>query len=298
MAARIKKHGPWPQATAFLRRLLRDIGQVSVVDIGANPIEGDAPYRRMLDLGLCHVTGFEPQPGPLAELMARKSDNETYHPYALGAGGEAELHIFHHSGFASLFGVNRPVAALLGFGRATRETGVEKVSTRRLDDIPGLERIDFLKIDVQGAEAMIIANGRDRLMDAVLVQTEVRFVPLYEGEPCFAGLDAELRGQGFLFHDFAFLKRVPLKCAASDGLRPMTRRQVLDGDAFYVRDLSNLSAYSDVQLCRLALLADLVVLDADLALFCLDALQQRRAIKQGSAARYLAELPASLKREA
>ena len=44
----------------------------SVLDIGANPIDGDPPYKRMLESGLCTVTGFEPQRDALAELERRK----------------------------------------------------------------------------------------------------------------------------------------------------------------------------------------------------------------------------------
>ena len=32
----------------------------AVVDIGANPIDGDPPYKGMLAAGLCTVIGFEP----------------------------------------------------------------------------------------------------------------------------------------------------------------------------------------------------------------------------------------------
>jgi FkbM family methyltransferase len=295
MVARVKLKGPWPAASAFLRRVLRHLDHINVVDVGANPIEGDAPYRRLLDKGLCHVTGFEPQDGPLAALNAQKSAQETYLPHALGAGGAADLHLFHHSGFTSLFAVDPEMAAFLGFNRATRETGVAQVDTVRLDDVPGLERIDYLKIDVQGAEAMIIAGGAARLAETMLIQTEVRFVPLYAGEPCFAGLDTELRRQGFLFHDFAFLKRVNPRSPSAALLRPSSKRQIVDGDAFYLRDLSDLSKISDMQLLRLALLADQVMEDAALVLFCLDALEERRAIGGQSAARFAAALPAALR---
>jgi FkbM family methyltransferase len=297
MVARMKRKGPWPAASAFLRGVLRHLDRIEVVDVGANPIEGDAPYRRLLDQGLCHVTGFEPQEGPLAALNARKSVQETYLPHALGAGGAADLHLFHHSGFTSLFAVDPKIAAFLGFNRATRETEVVQVETLRLDDVPGLERIDYLKIDVQGAEAMIIAGGAARLAETMLIQTEVRFVPLYAGEPCFAGLDAELQRQGFLFHDFAFLKRVNLRSPSAGSLRPSVKRQVVDGDAYYLRDLSDLSKISDTQLFRLALLADQVMEDAALVLFCLDALEERRSIGRQSAARFAAALPAAMRAE-
>ncbi len=297
MVARMKRKGPWPAASAFLRRVLHDVGAIQVVDVGANPIEGDAPYRRLLDQGLCHVTGFEPQEGPLAALNERKSVQETYLPHALGAGGPADLHLFHHSGFTSLFAIDPKMAVVLGFGRATRETGVVQVETLRLDDVRGIDRIDYLKIDVQGAEAMIIAGGVARLAETMLIQTEVRFVPLYAGEPCFAGLDAELRRQGFLFHDFAFLKRVNLRSPSAALLRSSMKRQVVDGDAYYLRDLTDLSNISDTQLFRLALLADQVMEDAALVLFCLDALAERGGVARQSAARFAAALPAALRIE-
>jgi hypothetical protein len=45
-----------------LSELLRTHRPTAIVDIGANPIDGDPPYKPMLQKGLCRVTGFEPQP--------------------------------------------------------------------------------------------------------------------------------------------------------------------------------------------------------------------------------------------
>ena len=44
----------------------------AIVDVGANPIEGDPPYVEMLHAGLCTLTGFEPQPEALAALEREK----------------------------------------------------------------------------------------------------------------------------------------------------------------------------------------------------------------------------------
>ena len=56
-----------------LAELLPTDRLTAVVDIGANPIDGEPPYREMLRKGLCNVTGFEPQPEALASLVARQS---------------------------------------------------------------------------------------------------------------------------------------------------------------------------------------------------------------------------------
>lgn len=61
--------------------------------------------------------------------------------------------------------------------------------TRRLDDIKELPQVDFLKIDVQGSELMILENGRKKLADCVALQTAVSFVALYKNQPMFGDID-------------------------------------------------------------------------------------------------------------
>jgi hypothetical protein len=64
------------------RNLLSPQRLTDVVDVGANPIEGEPPYAPMLAAGLCRVTGFEPQQEALLELQTKKGPNERYLPYA------------------------------------------------------------------------------------------------------------------------------------------------------------------------------------------------------------------------
>ena len=289
---------PDQQGLSLLAALWPEALPLHVVDVGANPIEGDAPYKSLLAQGFAKVTGFEPQAEALARLTAVKSAAETYHPQALGDGKPAELQIYAHSGFTSVFRIRQDVARLIGFQKSTRPVGSVAVETARLDDLAQVGPVDFLKIDVQGSELAIISNGRVKLSEAVLVQTEVRFLPLYDGEPSFGALDKELRRQGFQFHDFAFLKRVGLRSASHGALRPRSNRQVIDGDAFYIRDMSRLRRVSGQQLFRLAVLADAVVNSPNLVLFCLDELVRRKRILADAAACYLAILPQALKRGA
>ena len=288
---------PDQQGLAVLAALWPDALPLHVVDVGANPIEGDAPYKRLLAQGHARVTGFEPQPEALARLNAAKSAAETYHPQALGDGKAAELQIYAHSGFTSIFKIRQDVARLIGFQKSTKPVGVLAIETARLDDLTAVGAIDYLKIDVQGSELAIISNGKTKLADAVLIQTEVRFLPLYDGEPSFGALDKEMRRQGFQFHDFDFLKRGALRSASHGTLRPRSNRQVIDGDAFYIRDLTRLRRISDLHLFRLAVLAEAVVKSPNLVLFCLDELARRGRIAATAAQAYLASLSADLRRE-
>ncbi len=268
-----------------------------VVDVGANPVEGEAPYRRLLDRGYATVTGFEPQPEALAQLNAKKTPAETYLPLALGDGGTATLHLYRGSGFASVFPIRPEAAALLGIARQTRESGRIDVATRRLDDLAEVAPVDFLKIDVQGSELSIIANGAGKLAGAAAVMTEVRLLPIYQGEPSFGALDQELSRQGFMFHDFVFLKRMALRSSRQGALRRRTFRQVVDGDALYIRDLTRLDAVSNDQLYRLAILAEGVMQSPSLALFCLEELARREAVTDSAVEEYVALLPAEWRRQ-
>jgi len=59
-----------------LSTLLRPQRLTEVVDIGASPTENVAPYRSMLDIGICRVTGFEPNEEAFSELIKTKGPNE------------------------------------------------------------------------------------------------------------------------------------------------------------------------------------------------------------------------------
>lgn len=275
----------------FLWSLGASHGAVHVVDVGANPIEGDAPYGELLRAGRAVVTGFEPQPQALAALNRKKTSAETYLPYALGDGGTAELRLYAQSGFASLFDIDESRAALVGFGRGTRPAGRIGLETRRLDDLAEIPPIDFLKIDVQGSELAVIRNGRQKLCGAVLVQAEVRLLPLYQGEPTMGEVVAELAQQGFVLHDFAFLKRRPLSARSAARIRPRFNRQLVDGDALFVRDPATAGAMSDAQLWRLSLLAHSVAQSPNLSAFCIEVLEARGAMPNGAANRYVDLLP-------
>lgn len=67
-----------------LSALLRPERLTEVVDIGANPIDGDPPYKQMMLQKLCRVTGFDPHPAAITQLAKRKGPQETYLPYAAG----------------------------------------------------------------------------------------------------------------------------------------------------------------------------------------------------------------------
>jgi hypothetical protein len=164
---------------------------IHIVDIGSLRLpDGVVPYQPLLDRGLGRLTEFDPQQGTVA----------------IGDGKMATLHVCKYPGWTSLL---RPSVKFLGgfpyYEEAAKIIRQSQISTQRLDDLD-IEPIDFLKLDVQGSEHAILENGHDNLRRCAVVQTEVAFAELNEGQPQWWQIHQELRSQGFVLHSLFDIK--------------------------------------------------------------------------------------------
>ena len=166
------------------------------------------------------------------------------------------------------------------------------VATRKLDDIAEVTQMDFLKMDVQGAESEVLAHGRAKLRDTVVIQTEVSFVPLYKDQPCFGEMDLALRQLGFLPHSVTGTKIWPLSPMVVGNEPNRGIRQLLETDMVYVRDFSRPENMSAEQWKHLALIAHHCYGSYDLTLKAIVNLMALGAVAPDAGKRYLASLPA------
>lgn len=272
--------------------------QTRILDVGANPIN-EPPYKLLLDAGACHIWGFDPHPGAFRALEEAKGEHETYFQLAVGAGRTETLNIYRGSGYTSIYKLREATKRLFGPEGGMTQLRVEQsLDTVTLDSIAELPRPDLLKIDIQGGELDVIANGRDKLSEAVCIIIEMPFLQLYDGAPHFGTVDLELRNQGFVLHRFHSLGAKVMHSSQSDRLRahtPYTKTQLIDGDAVYLRDISCPEKMSDEQIRHLVLLADSVFNSNDLALRMIDELVRRNAAAADLAERYLEALPPQIR---
>ncbi len=273
---------------AALFELLSPQRLIEVVDVGANPIDGDPPYKPMLLEGLCRVIGFEPQEKALLELQQKQGHNELYLPYAVGDGGTYSLNICKASGMTSLFEPDPKTLELFGLlGASGKVIGQVSVTTRKLDDISEIEHLDFLKMDIQGGELKVLQGGVAKLSQAVVVQTEISFVSLYKDQPSLGHIDLEMRRQGFIPHCFAAVKTWPIAPCVINNNPYEGLNQLLEADIVYVRDFSRPELISDEQLKHMALIAHHCYSSFDLAWRCVMLLEQRQVLKAGAQQQYL-----------
>ena len=246
----LKKSRPGP-----LQSLLNFSCSIKVVDVGANAIDGTAPYAPLLAAGHAQIIGFEPNLEALAKLNAQKSVHETYLPHAVGDGRRHTLRHCFAPGMTSLLEPNPAVLSLFaGFAEWGVVMRTEEVDTVRLDDVPETAALDMLKIDIQGGELMVFENAIERLRGGLAVQTEVEFLPMYIGQPLFSEVDRFLRAQGYLFHRFEPLYTrdlIPLRLSEDVYAG---HSQALWADAIFVRDFTRLDLLDTEQLLRLAVI--------------------------------------------
>src|SRR5579872_2792640 len=263
----------------------------AIVDAGANPIDGDPPYKAMLAAGLCEVTGFEPHAPALARLDKSKGPRERYLPYALGDGSARLLNICELEGMTSLLVPDPAHLALFNlfpiWGKVKSKL---PVTTRKLDDIAEIAHLDFLKMDVQGAEREVLAHGRAKLAETVVIQSEVSFVPLYQGQPVLGEMDLALRELGFLPHSVTGTKIWPIAPMVVGDQPNRGIRQLLETDMIYVRDFSRPENMDAEQWKHLALIAHHCYGSYDLALKAIVTLIGMGAVPEGANRRYLASL--------
>jgi len=176
-----------------------------------------------------------------AELKTRAINWQEKHiPLALSKDiGEATLYVTKSPACSSLYPPNEPYAARFGnLLELMSQDFSLTFNTTTLDQAcqtEAIDAVDFLQVDVQGADLHVLEGATLTLANGVLaVQTEVEFAPLYIGQPLFADIDSYLRQQGFTLFELATAhrprSRSPIFSAANSG-------QLLWGDAFYLRDL-------------------------------------------------------------
>lgn len=207
--------GNLQQQERLLLHLFDPLDSLVIFDVGACEGENAVRYGRLFPQA--HVYAVEPVPGNFALLLRTAERYGAANVTPIDAclsddEAEAELHV--SSGTPPQFvdgnaewDFGNKSSSLLSPGEVSsvhpwlefRETIA--VTTTRLDKLAlrlGVTHVDFLHMDVQGAELKVMQGAGTLLMRTSAVWLEVEAVPLYVGQPLATELESFLRRHGFV----------------------------------------------------------------------------------------------------
>jgi FkbM family methyltransferase len=266
--------------------VLGKLPPIRIIDVGAMAIGPDA-YQRLAASVACEVIGFEPNEAECERLNAIAAPGRRYLPYVIGDGSAQTFYECAAPECSSLLEPNGALVAKFAlFVDMLKVVSTTPVQTRRLDDLSEAQGGDFLKLDVQGGELMVLQGATELLRETVVIHTELEFAPLYKGQPLFADIDTWLRARGFVLHNIPGFGARPFEPMVQ--LMPDAEpvlSQLLWCDAIYVRDFMRLEALSDAQLMKLAAILHENYGSYDFVSFVLKELDRRSP--SGLQARYL-----------
>lgn len=202
--SRINKENPAFIAQQRLKGQRED--KLTIFDVGAYQGLIAQDYNRLFPGA--DIYCFEPFPESFSVLTANTSrlPNIRRLPYGLGAATGPQ--VIHANAFAatnSLLSTDSEGATTWGKGLLETQATVS-VEIKTLDDAMAelnLDHIDILKLDVQGAEHLVLDGGSKTLSsgNVDLIYTEIILLPTYEGQLYFDEILLRFRQLGYRLYD-------------------------------------------------------------------------------------------------
>lgn len=266
--------------------------QIQIMDVGASAIAEVPIYKTLLEKNLAHLNAFEGDSRQIEGIKKSYGEQTTIYTDFLYDGSIQTIYLA--SGPSGMTSLLKPDVVALKFFNGFENFGhvecTNQVKTKKLDDVEGLPLIDFLKMDIQGAELTVLKNGIEKLQNCLAIQVEVSYICLYENQPTFGDVDVWMRTQGYVPHCFLDVKRWSITPTIFNNNFRIPGNQLLESDIVYVKNPMKLAELSDTQLKKFATLAHHSLKSFDLCVFVLLEMEQRHLIESKSHLQYLRSL--------
>ena len=229
---------------------------INILDIGASPCDPTLHIETLLENTNSHLYGFEPNELEYNKLKEKELlDNRTYFDLAIGDGKEHTLNLCRYPGWTSFFEVDKNyISYFHDFEKASEILEKKKIQTKKLDEIEFNDTLDFIKIDAQGYESIIIENGKQKIKDSLVLQVELSPVNLYIGEKKMSEVVPEIEKLGFnlnMFHNINTRTFKPMVLQGNTGIGLHTLFQL---DCVFVKDFNHISEMDVEKLKKLILI--------------------------------------------
>ena len=223
-----------------------------ICDVGASPIDKTEFIDELFNETFSQIIGFEPNKKEYDKLKT-KDPNKKFYNYAIGDGEDKILNICKAPGMSSFLKPNlNYLKKFHGFEEWAQIISEEKVNTKKLNEID--EKIDFLKIDVQGYEYEVLINGLEKLNNVKVIQIETSPFPLYQGEKNSSEIMRLLENSGFMLHMFNKINTRIFKPMVLANNKTLGLNHLFQLDCVMVKNFEEINKFSEEDLTKLILI--------------------------------------------
>tara|TARA_A100001011_G_C14142961_1_gene770541 strand:+ start:153 stop:989 length:837 start_codon:yes stop_codon:yes gene_type:complete len=223
-----------------------------ICDIGASPIDKTKFIDELFNETFSQIIGFEPNKKEYDKLKT-KDPNKKFYNYAMGDGEDKILNICKAPGMSSFLKPNlNYLKKFHGFEEWAQIISEEKVNTKKLNELD--EKIDFLKIDVQGYEYEVLINGLEKLNNVKVIQIETSPFPLYQGEKNSSEIMRLLENSGFMLHMFNKINTRIFKPMVLANNKTLGLNHIFQLDCVMVKNFEEINKFSEEDLTKLILI--------------------------------------------
>jgi FkbM family methyltransferase len=179
----------WSATDAFLeqQRLLEGSAPLIIVDAGAHRGESALRYKTLFPTAT--VYSFEPFPESFAAFQKQTAKLANVHAFNVALSdraGEVEFNSNQYAATNSLLQTSPVVDSVWpgGLVDTKQQIRVQTTTIDRFCEEHAIPAIDILKLDVQGAEPLVLKGGERtiRSRKVRLVYTEILTLPSYTGQ--------------------------------------------------------------------------------------------------------------------
>ena len=245
----------------------------TLIDIGARTIEKSKPrFHKILEyFPSSEIIGFEIEKEVCDQMNSEAAKGVKYFPFALGENNEKrKLYITENPMCTSLYKPNENLAKLyhaLEYMNLKKETEIETITLDSFVNKYSIDAIDFIKIDVQGAELDILKGSKKLLSNVIKIVCEVEFLPLYHDQPLFGDISEFLSKYNFMFNKFLGVSGRTLKPLIANKDKSVASQHMWT-DAIFIQHINKIQNLTDEKLLKLSVLAA-IYNSLDLTFFCL-----------------------------
>lgn len=181
---------------------------------------------------LLNYHGFEPDERARTDLLRIKNNcyKYTLHPNLIGEKKQdVVFNVCKGKGASSLLEPNFNFFKLFSHSARVEIVDKIKLSSSSIDEM-NINDIDFIKMDIQGAELMALKGSKKSIGKVFGMELEVEFQEIYRNQPLFGEISEFLKEKGFNFYDFVNLRRWDRK-----NIQYPDMGQCIFGDALFLR---------------------------------------------------------------